>query len=96
MLFPPSRDVAGPWSKQLATPSGRQGQVVLTVVELSKVMMKDEECVELRAYGVRVAVFSESLLDAISFVDGRACFPSWLLRATVTKWRLACRCRDSR
>ena len=87
MLFPPSRDVAGPWSKQLATPSGRQRQVVLTVVELSKVMMKDEECVELRAYGVGVAVFSEGLLDAISFVDGRACCP--LLVAPSNRYKVA-------
>jgi hypothetical protein len=37
--------------------------------------MRNEECVELKVYGVRDAVFSESLLDAISFVDGVACCP---------------------
>lgn len=52
-------------------------------------MMKDEECVELKAYGVRVAVFSESLQDAISFVDGRACCP--LLVATSNHYKVAIR-----
>lgn len=52
-------------------------------------MMKDEECVELKAYGVRVAVFSESVLDAISFVDGRACCP--LLVAPSNRSKVAIR-----
>ena len=37
--------------------------------------MKDEECVDLEDYGVWDAVFSESLLKAISFVDASACCP---------------------
>lgn len=73
-LFPPRLDVAGQLSRQLATPCGRQGQVVLaSLSNMSKVTMEDEECVELEVYGVRDAVFSESLLNVISFVDGGAC-----------------------
>lgn len=37
--------------------------------------MKDEECVDLKKYGVWDAVFSESFLEAISFVDASACCP---------------------
>lgn len=44
-------------------------------------------CVELKAYGVRDAVFSESLLGAISFVDGGACCP--LLVALSNRYRVA-------
>lgn len=40
-LFPPSHGFAGPWSKLLATPCGRQGQVVLACVEY--VESNDEE-----------------------------------------------------
>lgn len=49
--------------------------------------MKDEECVELKVYGVRDGVFSESLLDAISFVDTWACCP--LLVAPSNRYSVA-------
>lgn len=54
---------------------------------MSKVTMRNEECVELKVYGVWDAVFSESLLDAISFVDGDACCP--LLVAPSNGYRVA-------
>jgi hypothetical protein len=54
---------------------------------MSKVTMRNEECVELKVYGVWDAVFSESLLDAISFVDGSACCP--LLVAPSNGYRVA-------
>jgi hypothetical protein len=66
--------------------SARAGGVGV-FVEYVKVTMEDEECVELKVYGVRDAVFSESLLNVISFVDGGACCP--LLVAPSNGYRVA-------
>lgn len=78
-------------------PAVGKGRLVLTVVEF--VESNDERrrmCGAKGVWGTGCSILREPCWMRFHLLTGVRVVPSWLLRATVTKWRLGCRYRGSR